>query len=93
MSNAANRAKLAMKCVSAASTVIVLEDIKAGCYAMKRALRQTQRIHSPWKKKKLRKITIQISGQEFNLKIQRVVHKEQKTRDIKRKPTEECSLQ
>lgn len=92
MSNAVNRARLAMKSVSTASSVIVFEDIKAGCYAMKRALRQTQRTRSLWEKKS-QKTTIQILGQELHLKIQKTVHKEQKTRDIKRKPTEECSLQ
>lgn len=51
MSNAVNRARLAMKSVSTASSVIVFEDIKAGCYAMKRALRQTQRTRSLWEKK------------------------------------------
>lgn len=29
-------------------------------------------------KKKLKKVTIQILGQEFNLKIQKIVHKEEK---------------
>lgn len=66
-----------MKSVSTASSMIVFEDIKAGCYAMKRALRQTQRTHSPWKKKS-QKTTIQILGQELHLKIQKTVHKEKK---------------